>query len=246
MDNAGYIVLSRLTSQQRAVAVTAHNLANADTPAFQASRPVFATFLNDVSRRDAPPGGHRLGFTWDRATWRDTQAGPVNRTGNPLDVAIASEGYFAVETVRGERYSRAGRFTIAPNGDMLDLNGHAMIGSDGRRVTIPRDATDIEIRGDGAILSADGPIGRLRVVRFENPQALRQEGERLFDANGEEPLPMERPGLVAGAVEGANVQPVMEITRLTAEMREFQLATQFVDREGERVQSAIDRILRRR
>jgi flagellar basal-body rod protein FlgF len=246
MDNAGYILLSRLTAQQRAVAVTAHNLANADTPGFQASRPIFAAYLSDVSRRDAPAGGNRIGFTWDRATWRDTDAGPVSRTGNPLDVAIAGEGYFAVETERGERYTRAGRFSIGPDGTLQDLGGHPVLNRQGQRIAVAPDETRLEIRGDGTLIGANGEIAQLRLVRFASPQTLRLEGERLFDPNGEAPLPLDRPNLVSGAVEGANVQPVMEITRLTTEMREFQFATQFADREGERVQTAIDRILRRR
>jgi len=77
-------------------------------------------------------------------------------------------------------------------------------------------------------------IGRLRVVRFEDPQRLRAEGDRLL-ASDDAALPVERPSLVQGALEGSNVRPVLEITNMTAELREFQLATQFVEREGERL-----------
>ena len=52
--------------------------------------------------------------------------------------------------------------------------------------------------------------------------------------------------MVQGAVENSNVRPVAEITALTAQTREFQFAAQFIEREGERLSSAVDRILRRR
>jgi flagellar basal-body rod protein FlgF len=84
------------------------------------------------------------------------------------------------------------------------------------------------------------------VVRFENEQALRAEGDRLFDPAGQDPQDIARPQLVQGAVEGSNVQSVLEMTRMMAELREFQMATQFLERETERQQSVIERVLRRR
>ena len=102
----------------------------------------------------------------------------------------------------------------------------------------------IEIQGDGTIRSENGVIGQLRVVRFEAPQRLRAEGDRLFAADAP-PLPMDRPGVVQGAVEGSNVSPSWNV-RMTEEVREFQNAVNFADREGERLQSAVERILRKR
>jgi flagellar basal-body rod protein FlgF len=103
----------------------------------------------------------------------------------------------------------------------------------------------IEIQGDGTVRSENGIVGRLRLVRFEDPQRLRPEGDRLFAAD-DEPLPVARPQLIQGAVEGSNTRPVLELTRMTEEVREFQFAAQFAEREGERLQTAVDRILRRR
>lgn len=246
MDSPGYIVLSRMTAQLRAQAVTANNLANADTPGFRLSRPVFAEHETQQRFTQRIPGGRAVDYAWDRATWRDDAPGAITRTGNPLDVAIQGEGFFAVETIRGERYTRAGRFTIGADGRLMDQQGHAVLNDAGRPIAIAPNDTRIEVRGDGSIISENGPLGRLRVVRFDNNQTLRAEGERLFDAAGQQPQPIARPAVMQGAVEGSNVQPVIEITRMMAEVREFQMATQFADREGERLSTAIDRILRRR
>ena len=57
---------------------------------------------------------------------------------------------------------------------------------------------------------------------------------------------MDRPAVVQGALEGSNVRPVLEMTRLTAELREFQIVAQMVEKEGERLSGAVERILRRR
>lgn len=242
MDTPGYVILSRLGAQLRATQVLANNLANADTPGFQAQRPIFASALQPQA--GAPRSA--AAYSIDRATWRDTAPGPLTTTGNPLDVALRGEGFFAVETPEGEeRYTRAGRFTLSPEGRLVDAEGNAVLDARGTPIAFGPGDTRIEIQGDGTIRSESGVIGQLRVVRFDSPQRLRAEGDRLFAAE-EAPQPMERPGVVQGAVEGSNVRPVLEMVRMTEEVREFQNAVTFADREGDRLQSAVERILRKR
>ena len=91
------------------------------------------------------------------------------------------------------------------------------------------------------------------MILFLMGQANRKGGlqppskvKRLFDPAGEDPQPVERPAVVQGALEGSNVRPIREMTRLTAELREFQFAAQFAEKEGERLSTAVERILRRR
>ena len=246
MDSPGYIILSRLSAQMRAQSLTANNLANADTPGYRATRPVFAEHPALQRTGQHPRGGREVDYSWDRSTWRDEQPGSISRTGNPLDVALAGEGYFAVDTPRGERFTRAGRFTIGADGRLLDHAGNAVLNEGGNPIAVSPGDTQIEIKGDGTIRSENGEIGRLRVVRFANNQTLVAEGDRLFDAAGQQPEQVAQPGVVQGAVEGSNVQSITELTRMMAEVREFQFATQFAEREGERIQTAVERILRRR
>ncbi|MBK1660553.1 flagellar basal-body rod protein FlgF [Paracraurococcus ruber] len=242
MDTPGYVILSRLGSQLRATQVLANNLANADTPGFRAQRPVFGSVLQ---RQPDPALQGSTAYSIDRATWRDSAPGTLSATGNPLDVSLRGEGFFVVETPGGEeRYTRAGRFALSAEGRLLDLDGNAVLGAGGPLVVGPAD-TRIEVQGDGTVRSENGVLGQLRVVRFDAPQKLRAEGDRLFAAD-ETPQPVARPEVVQGTIEGSNVHPVLEMVRMTEELREFQNAVTFADREGERLQTAVDRILRRR
>ena len=187
-----------------------------------------------------------MSFPQDRATWRDMSQGSLQTTGNKLDVALDGDGFFVVETPKGERYTRAGRFSIGANGRLVDQEGNAVLDSRNRPISFSAQDTQIEITKSGTIQSENGEIAQLQVVRFEKPQNLMAEGNRLFDAQSEAPVPVERPKVVQGALEGSNISPILEMTRLTAEMREFQYASMFTEREGERITNAVERIMRRR
>jgi flagellar basal-body rod protein FlgF len=248
MDSPGYIVLSRLVAAQRATGVTAHNIANADTPGFRAHRAVFGTVLERQTRAEAPLGGRDLAFAQDRATWRESTPAPVSRTGNPLDLALADqEAYFAVQTARGERYTRAGRFTLDGDGRVVDPDGNAVLGNGGQPLRIEPNTTRIDIRADGTVVTENGQAGQVRTVRFGDQQQLRAEGDRNFLAPPEmQPEAVERPGVIQGATEGSNVRPIVELTRMTDDLRQFQFVAQMAEREGERIGGAVERILRRR
>jgi flagellar basal-body rod protein FlgF len=248
MDSPGYIALSRLVAAQRVTAVTANNIANAETPGFRAYRPLFGAVLERQVDADAPRGGRDLAFAQDRATWRDQAPPPLQRTGNPLDLAIGEQdGFFALQTPRGERYTRAGRFTLDVEGRVVDPDGNQVLSGAGQPLRIEPGSTRIDIRGDGTVTTENGPVGQLRVVRFDNPQGLRPEGDRNFAAPEDQPpRPVEAPRLVQGAMEGSNVRPVMEMTRLTDDLRHFQFVSQMAEREGERLSTAVERILKRR
>jgi len=130
---------------------------------------------------------------------------------------------------------------------VVDPAGNPVLSEGGQPLTLPPGDVRLEVKGDGSVSSESGPIGRLRVVRFDDPQRLMAEGARLMAApEGVEALPSPAPGVVQGAVEESNVSPVAELTRLTAGLREFQFAAQFIEKEGERLGTAVDRILKRR
>lgn len=245
MDTPGYVILSRLGAQLRATEVLAHNIANADTPGFRAHRPVFAAQVEAQRGVGGHSSGRSVAYALDRATWREGGPGPIGATGNPLDIALRGEGWFVLETPGGERYTRAGRFTLDADRRITDAEGRAVLGEAGTPIGFAANDTRIEIQGDGTVRSENGVVGRLRVVRFANEQAMKAEGDSLF-ASEEAPAPVERPNVVQGAIEGSNVSPVIEMVRLTAELREFQFATQFAEREGERLSGAVERILKRR
>ena len=239
------IALSRLVAQQRALDVTATNLANASTPGFKAERVVFSDWLSRQTGTSAPRGGGTVAFTQDRATYRDRQAGPVQHTANPLDLAVGGDGYFTVDTPRGPRLTRAGRFTPMPDGRVGDADGNALLDRAGQPIRLSPADTGITITADGTISSQNGRLGQVSLVQPDDPNRMTLESARTLRADGPT-SPVAAPHLIQGAVEDSNVQPVMEMTRMMADLRQFQFTTQFVQAEADRMQSAIDKITQRK
>ncbi len=245
MDTTGYVALSRMVALQRQTDMTAHNIANANTPGFKASRMLFSDYLVNQRRVEQPIAARTVHFVQDRGTHREMAAGAMQSTGNPLDIALADDGFLVFDTPRGERYSRNGRLTLDNDGRLVGPEGFAVLAEGGEPIVIAPDEGQISIATDGTVSTENGRIGRIRVVRFEDPQALRAEGVNLY-ATEEEPLPVDAPVVMQGMVEESNVNAVVELTLLMAQMREFQFASQFVEREGERQTQAIERLTRRR
>jgi flagellar basal-body rod protein FlgF len=242
MDLASSIATSRLVAQQRAMDVIADNIANADTPGYKASRVLFSDWLDRQDGADPPPGGNTIAFTQDRATWREQTPGPIQRTGNPLDLAIANAGWFSVSTARGIRLTRDGRFGLMPDGTVADAAGDPLLDATGNPIRIGPTDTTLTITSNGSLSSENGQIARIGIVQPADPMQLAAEGGTLFRADTPTNQ-VAQPKIVQGAIEGSNVQPIAELSRMIDDEREFQFVTQMVQAESDRQKDAIQKLL---
>jgi flagellar basal-body rod protein FlgF len=245
MDNATTIALSRLAAQERAIDVSATNIANAATPGYHGERMLFSDWMVRETAPGRARGDNALVYTQDSATYRDTAPGPLTHTGNPLDIAMANDGFFTVQTPRGPRLTRAGHFELNSNGTIVDGQNEPLLDVAGQPIQISTADGTLTVAGDGTLSSDNGQIAKIGVVTPANPQAMRAEGSRLFDANGPT-TPLGSPKIVDGAIEDSNIQPTQEMTRMMDDMREFQFVSQFVQGEADRQQGAIDKITQKR
>jgi flagellar basal-body rod protein FlgF len=242
MNIASLVAGSRLVAQERAIEVRAMNLANVNTPGFQASRVQFAEWLNLQRNGAALPGEPQIAYTQDRATWRDPKQGALTQTGNPFDLAVRNGGYFTVNTAQGPRLTRNGKFGPLPNGTIGDDAGNALLDVTGQPIQMAQGDTQVTITGDGAVASQNGPLGKIGVVKPDDPMKLQAEGSSLFRANtptSQAPVP----AVVQGVLEGSNVPPVLEVTQMMNGLRDYQFTTQLIQAEDDRIRSTIDKTL---
>ena len=241
MQNATTVALSRMVAQQRALDVTAVNLANAGTPGFKAERTLFADWISKQKGVDAPKGAQAVLFTQDRATYRSQTEGALGHTGNPLDLAIGGTGFFTVQTANGPMLTRAGHFGLQPDGTVGDSDGNALLDAAGQPVHVSPSDTQIQVAGDGTISSENGVLGKIGVVDVADVNKMQAQGSRLLRSDSDTTAST-TPHIVQGAIEESNVQPIAETTRMMSELREFQFASEFIQAESDRRQAAIDKL----
>ncbi len=240
MENAQLINLSRQIGLQRQMDVVANNLANINTTGFKAEQILFEEYDMPVARdRAFAYPDQPLAFTQDWATIHDLAPGATVQTGNPLDVAISGEGFFAVETPQGERWTRSGAFQIDANGTLVTVDGHPVLG-EGGTITFSPEETDIAIGASGAVSSSAGGKGRLRLVEFINPQALAREGANLF--SGGEPLPAVETRVVQGAIERSNVSGVAEMTEMIRVSRAYESIAKIMQQQDDIRRDAVQKL----
>ncbi|MGH7069741.1 MAG: flagellar hook-basal body complex protein [Acetobacteraceae bacterium] len=240
MQLASLIAASRLMAEQDAMAVIANNLANADTPAYQAERVHFTDWLAPPA---APAAGSDVALVEDRGTWRDRTSGAFRKTGNPFDLAIrARDAWFTVSTPQGPRLTRAGSFSLSASGTIVDQNGNPLLDTTGQPITLSTSDTGISIAADGTVTSTEnGVIGQIGLVRPTNPNLMTSLGGTLFAANGAT-TPVTNPEVVQGVIEDSNVKPILEISRMIKAERNFGFLAQMVQAESDREQNTIAKI----
>ena len=120
MDITTALAASRLIAQQRAMDITANNIANANTPGYRTERVQFSDYIDPQTGIKSSPGVKTISYTQDRATYRESQPGSITHTGNPYDLALTGDGYFTVNTKNGPRLTRDGRFGPMPDGTLAE------------------------------------------------------------------------------------------------------------------------------
>jgi flagellar basal body rod protein FlgG len=206
--------------------VVANNLANADTTGFKADEPLFAAALS-MALEDDRGGSHpgALAFVAPSGIQARHEQGPISKTGGSLDVALQGAGFFQVQTPDGPRYTRAGSFTVNPDGFLAGPAGHPVLGASGPIAVGSRGA---RIEQGGSVVDSSGNVlGRLAVEEFLEPELLIKEGSSLFRAPIElVGLPVESPRIEAGSLEQSNVKPVEELAKLLILQRAFDASMQ--------------------
>lgn len=238
-----YTGASGMLAQQVRTDVLANNLANAQTVGFKRETVLQSAFPDMLIRRVFDPttpaghgserpffgGGHdsrpvigRLGTgTYVDGTWTVHDQGPLRFTGNPLDVALSGEGFFAVQTDAGVRFTRDGRFTLDGEGRLVTLAGWPVLGTDGNPITLRGEQTAIDETGqvwvDGVV------VGTLSVLAFPESQWLQREGEGLWAATDDAGAPQAAAATVhAEYLEQANVNVVSSMVELISAYRSYE------------------------
>ncbi len=242
MENALLVSLSRQMALARELDVIANNIANVGTNGFKARSANFNEFISPSARADTfQSPDRRLSYVIDKGTPIDLSLGTIERTGNPLDVALQADHYLVVQTAQGERYTRAGSLEINARGQLVTQAGQPVLG-DGGPIVFGATESNPRIATDGTVSSDQGQRGKLRLVRFDNPRALASDGSNLFSSAAAPQPAGPQARLETGAFERSNVKAVAEMTRMLEVQRAYQTMASLMGKTDELRAKAITRL----
>ena len=217
MERGLYIAASGMLAEQVRQDQIANDLANAATPGYKADRTSQAGFgelllANSATGATVGPQGTAVQVS---AVETDFSPKPAKDTGEPLDFAIVGEGFFAVQTARGTRYTRNGQFSADAQGRLVTAQGDPVLGRGGRTLTV----------------GADGRVDprRLEVVALRAP---RKDGDSLVTGT---PAGNAAGTVRAGALEASGADAARSMVDMIASMRAFEA--------GQKVIQTIDETL---
>jgi flagellar basal-body rod protein FlgF len=239
MENTSYVALSRQNALWKQMEVVANNMANLNTTGFKAEDMLFKQYDMPTAADNTFGGNQPLAYTEDWATTHDMTTGPIEQTGNPLDVALGGQGFLTVSTPNGTRYTRAGSLAINTAGELVDLNGNTVL-SDSGPVKFDSADTDITIAKDGTISTSQGTKGKLSVVEFVDPQSLTREGNNLW--SGGSPAPATNPDVLQGSIERSNVSGVNEMSQMIRVQRAYEQIANIMQQQDDLRTGAIQKL----
>ena len=249
MENMLLVGLSRQMTLERQMDVVANNVANVNTTGYKADKSLFQEYLASGAHEDDFRGSdRRVSYVTDRATWHDFSQGTAEATKNPLDVAIDGKAFLAVQTPRGERYTRDGSLQINAQGQLVTSAGYPVLGNAGPIVFQPTDKA-VTINADGGVSVLEGLSridsirGKLRLVSFAQAQKLVKEGANLYAPGEGNPAQPDATSKVRqGFIEKSNVNSVAEMSKMIEVTRAYTQISAMLQQQGDLRKSALDKL----
>lgn len=232
-----YVTASGMAVRQEKIDLLAHNLANANTVGFKMGEVVLEERHLEIpgGRSDAPSHVRLV----ERRT--DFSPGELQYTGEPLDVALGQEGFFLIQAPDGVKLTRDGRFSLDGEGRLV-LRGMPVLGESGE---IRSDGGGLLINKEGNVSSGSTPLGKLKIVRVNEPQKLTALGDGLYAVpDGVSFQEVSKVEVFPGHLEMSNVNSIKCMVQMIEAVRAFEMnqrMVQTLDRLGEKAVQELSR-----
>lgn len=225
-----YNLTSGVLTQNRNLNVVSNNFVNVTTPGYKKDTMVSSTFQDEVIYRSGnrgQGGSAEIGRVSKIRTAQETlvnfEQGSLEETGNPLDLAIISDGFFEIQGQNGLIYSRNGSFILDDEG-YLSLPGVGRVMGTAGEILLNNDRVHIDILGN--ITDENGVnLATVKLVDFDNYEALQKNKAGYF--TGGNPVQVDG-AFLQKAIETSNVSVVDQMTNMMSSQRAIQSAAQVI------------------
>jgi flagellar basal-body rod protein FlgF len=203
--------------------ILSQNLANAPVPGYRRQALSFEEYIAPQTATNASTTARpQYGAQIARHS-SAFNAGPYQRTGNPLECAIQGDGFFVLDGPNGPLYTRNGQFQIDAAGELTSASGYPVRSGSGT-LRIPANMGPIVISQDGTVSAGDVQLGQIQLASFANPNLLQRVGSTLFSAPQGVSPQISTAWIRQGYREGSNVNVVNEMVQMIAGMRQYEAA----------------------
>ncbi len=234
MDRFAYLAMTGAKHSLQAQQHNNHNLANVNTPGFRQDLDQL------VSQPVRGPGYDSRVYSVETSVGHDFRPGSIMTTGRDMDVAMAGDGWIAVQGLDGnEAYTRRGDLRISSLGVLENGAGHPVMGDAGPVAIPPADKVEIGQDGTISIVPAGQPAEQMVVldrIKLVNPpvQELGKGDDGLFRLGDGGIAPADGAArLTSGALEGSNVNSVEALVNMIDHARQFETYVKLLNKAEE-------------
>jgi flagellar basal-body rod protein FlgF/flagellar basal-body rod protein FlgG len=222
MDSGYYAAMTGLVARNQALDAAAANLANAETPGYRAEREFFRSALMGPDAGDSQLGRAVNSFGLLGGDQLFLGQGQLQQTGNPLDLAIEGEGFFAVQAPSGVKYTRDGSFHRTQTGQLVNNAGEPVLSTTLKPIAVP--PGDVSVGADGVLSVAGGVSSAVGVFTFAAGTRLTPEGANSYaPPKGTTPNLSKNATVRQGAIEAANQDTITGSLDLVAMQRQAEM-----------------------
>lgn len=224
MDAGLYIAAQGMLAEQVRQDQLANDLSNSSTPGYKPDRATqrsFGDLLLSNQSTGQVIGPLSTGVTINQLV-TDTNPVPLQQTGQPLDFGIAGDGYFAIRTPAGVRYSRDGQFSSNAQGLLVDGQNNPVLNQAGGTIKV----------------DAKGTVPASAVGVY-NVTGVRKQGYNYFTgaAAGK------ATGKVSqGALEASGVDPIHTMVDMIGSLRAYESGQKAIQSIDETLQKAATQV----
>lgn len=255
MINGMYLSTMGAMVQSSRHETVANNLANASTAGFKPDYTIYRSvpaesLLQPGHRSEIDPILERTGGgVWLDRTVSNFASGPMQSTGNPLDLALINDpagqtGFFMLRPPEAQEtfYSRDGRFHLNAASELVNTDGAKVLGPDGGPIVL-EGASQVRVNPDGTIINVETnePVGQVGVVRTAEARRMRKLGDNLWSANGAA-MNNDQRGVQAETIELSATSAVNEMANMIESHRTYETNMKFISIQDETLGETVRRL----
>ncbi len=230
-----YTAYTGMVNEQNRMDIMTNNLANASTVGYKKEGSTSQSFddvltvkikdqsvgMRNVQRIGIKNPGVKIG-----ENYTDYTQGSFRITDNTYDLALAGDGFFAIEFTNkaGEtdtKYTRAGQFTLNKDGYLVTEEGDYVLDTQNRRIRL-NTLLDSKITDDGTIYQNDRAVAKIQVTDFADYDYLEKYGETYYQPIQGAQTTAANAQVKSGYLEMSNVQVVSEMVNLISITRAYE------------------------